>query len=80
MRTAIGAKCQIEWKDQPGEILNYYISFGRWIDDETQDVFGVSDDEIFFFCPDGEEELKGLVGDKSEEDFKVLTYEVQWKS
>lgn len=79
MKTAIGAYCQIEWKDKPGEVLNYYVSFGRWVDDETQDQFGVRDEEIFFFCPQGEEELKGLMGD-SPEDFTVLSYEVQWKS
>lgn len=80
MKTAIGATCKIEWKDTPGNILCYYISFGKWVDDETKDVFGVPDEQIFFFCPDGEEELKGLVGDDSPEDFKVLAYEVQWKS
>jgi len=80
MRTAIGAMCEIEWKDEPGKTRYYYISFGRWVDDETKDTFGVPDTEIFFFCPGGEEELKGLVGDKSYEDFIVHSYEVQWKS
>ena len=80
MRTAIGAMCEIEWKDEPGNVRYYYISFGKWVDDETKDTFGVPDTEIFFFCPGGEEELKGLVGDKSYEDFVVNSYEVQWKS
>lgn len=79
MKTAIGAMCEIEWKDEPGNVRYYYISFGKWVDDETKDTFGVPDTEIFFFCPSGEKELMGLMGD-SPEDFKVLSYEVQWKS
>lgn len=80
MNTAIGAYCQIEWKDLPGVIRPVFISFAEDCAEEECDAFGTHDSKIFFFCPGGEEELKGLVGDKSYEDFVVHSYEVQWKS
>ncbi len=79
MKTAIGATCEIEWKEEPGKTMYRYVSFAEWVDDATEDSFGIADEEIFFYCPGGEKELMGLMGD-SPEDFKVLTYEVQWKS
>lgn len=79
MKTAIGAYCHIEWKDLPGNIRPVFISFAEDCAEEECDAFGTHDSKIFFFCPGGEEELKGLMGD-SPEDFVVHSYEVQWKS
>lgn len=79
MKTAIGAYCHITWKEFPDDVRPVFISFADDCGEEECDKFGTHDSKIFFFCPGGEEELKGLVGDKSYEDFKVRDYEVEWR-
>jgi hypothetical protein len=65
----IGAYALIRWKDT-GQEENVYVSFSEWEDDATTDKWGVRDDDIFFFFPDGEKEMSEL-----NEDFEILSYE-----
>ena len=77
--TPIGAWAIIQWKDTQEED-EVYISFGRWNENEWNgeyDSLGNCDDEVFFYCEDGEEELKSLVGN-SNEDFVVLSYDIDY--
>ena len=77
--TAIGAYCHITWREMPDDYRPVFISFAEDCEEEGYDSFGTHDSKIFFFCPGGEEELKGLMGEKSLEDFIVHDYEVEWK-
>lgn len=77
--TPIGAWAIIQWKDTQAED-EVYISFGTWNENEWNgefDSLGNCDDEVFFYCEDGEEELKSLVG-SSNEDFVVLSYDIDY--
>jgi hypothetical protein len=77
--TPIGAWAIIQWKDTQAED-EVYISFGTWNENEWNgefDSLGNCDDEVFFYCEDGEEELKSLVGN-SNEDFVVLSYDIDY--
>jgi hypothetical protein len=77
--TPIGAWAIIQWKDTQQED-EVYISFGTWNENEWGgefDSLGNRDDEVFFYCEDGEEELKALVG-SSNEDFVVLSYDIDY--
>jgi len=77
--TPIGAWAIIQWKDTQAED-EVYISFGTWNENEWNgefDSLGNCDDEVFFYCEDGEEELKSLVG-TSNEDFVVLSYDIDY--
>jgi hypothetical protein len=78
--TPIGAWAIIQWKDTQAED-EVYISFGTWNENEWNgeyDSLGNRDDEVFFYCEDGEEELKSLVGNGNE-DFVVLSYDIDYK-
>jgi hypothetical protein len=82
--TPIGAWAIIQWKDTQDE-SEVYISFGTWNENEWNgeyDSLGNRDDEVFFYCEDGEEELKSLVGnhvDNNGQDFVVLSYDIDYK-
>jgi len=80
MNTAIGAYCHIEWRDIPNNVRPVFISFAQGCEEEGYDEFGTPDTKIFYFCPDGEEELKRLMSKESGEDFIVHDYEVEWVS
>lgn len=47
-------------RDMSGEIVwrNGYVSFSQWEDDAEVDAFGVDDNTIVYYFPEGEEELK----------------------
>jgi hypothetical protein len=77
--TPIGAWAIIKWYDS-GIESEVFISFGTWHENEWNgefDSFGNRDDEVFFYCEGGEEELKSLMGD-SKEDFVVINYAVDY--
>lgn len=77
--TPIGAWAIIQWKDTQDE-SEVYISFGTWDEnhlDGEYDSLGNRDDEVFFYCEGGEEELKSLVGNNGE-DFVVLSYDIEY--
>lgn len=77
--TPIGAWAIIQWKDTQQED-EVYISFGTWNENEWNgeyDSLGNYDDDVFFYCENGEEELKSLVG-SGNEDFVVLSYEIDY--
>jgi hypothetical protein len=77
--TPIGAWAIIKWYDS-GMEDEVYISFGTWNENEWGgefDSLGNCDDEVFFYCEGGEEELKSLVG-TSNEDFVVLSYDIDY--
>ena len=76
--TPIGAWAIIQWYDS-GMEDEVYISFGSYDNEISEDFnsLGQRDDEIFFYCEGGEEELKGLVG-SSNEDFIVLSYDIDY--
>lgn len=79
MTTPIGAYCHIEWGDIPGDIRPVFISFAADCEEEGHDSFGTHDTKIFFFCPGGEDELKGLMSKTSGEDFIVHEYEIVYR-
>jgi hypothetical protein len=77
--TPIGAWAIIQWYDS-GIEDEVFISFGTWNENECGgevDSLGNRDDEVFFYCEDGEEELKSLVGNNGE-DFNVLSYNIEY--
>jgi hypothetical protein len=65
----IGAYALIRWKDT-GQEENVYVSFSEWEDDATTDKWGVDDNEIFFYFPQGEKEMSDL-----NDDFEIVSYE-----
>jgi hypothetical protein len=58
----IGAYALIRWEDT-GQEENVYVSFSEWEDDATTDKWGVDDNEIFFYFPQGEQEMSNLNDD-----------------
>lgn len=79
MMTAIGAYCHITWKEFPDNLRYVFISFAEDCEEEGADKFGTHDSQIFYFCSEGEDGIKGLMGDDSREDFRIHDYEVKWK-
>ena len=83
MNNPIGAYATIQYRDESTPIENYYFSFGvAGVDYENDDgcdwgndSHGVPDTHIFYYCNDGESEMKELMGDGAY-DFKVLSYEL----
>jgi len=80
MRTLIGATCEVHYHDDndPDSHSIWFISFGTIEDDETHDSFGTLDENIAFYCPNGEEELKQLMKRDNKEDFWVEEYELEY--
>jgi len=78
----IGAYCNIEFND--GDIVDgYYISFGTYRDDDFEDGeifdnFGVADSRIFYYAPEGEAELIELMKPNKWNDFKILSYSLEY--
>jgi hypothetical protein len=77
----IGAYCNIEFDD--GDIVDgYYISFGTYREDHEDpdagiaDNWGVPDERIFYYAPEGEAELIELMKPNKWNDFKILSYEL----
>jgi hypothetical protein len=68
-QVTIGAHALIRWKDT-GQQENVYVSFSEWEDDATTDRWGVDDNEIFFYFPQGEKEMSDL-----NDDFEIVSYE-----
>jgi hypothetical protein len=79
MTTAIGAYCRVTYKDEPWNVRHVFISFAEDCGEAECDAFGTPDERIFFFCPNGEEELKELMNGKSKEDFHVHGYSVHYR-
>jgi len=78
MKRLIGALAKIVFTDEPLAQHHRYISFSEEVF-EGEDQFGIDDDNIFFYCPNGEEEIIGLMNPDSGEDFTVLSYELEWQ-
>lgn len=75
----IGAHCNILF-DDGDEIEGYYISFGEYEDEAMTDSYGVQDDRIFYYAPNGEAELLELMKDNGNNDFKILSYELEYRA
>jgi hypothetical protein len=83
MKNPIGAYATIQYRDEDTPIENYYFSFGdAGIDYENDtgcdwgnDSYGVPDDNIFFYCKGGENELKSYMVTPLE-GFLVRNYEL----
>jgi hypothetical protein len=81
--TPIGATANILFDDGV-QVDGYYISFGTYRDDdeheegEIHDNFGVPDSSIFYYAPEGEAELIELMKDNPRNDFKILSYELEY--
>ncbi len=78
----VGAHCIIQWYDS-GIEEQQYISFGEYDPEinEDFDSLGQRDDRIFFYCEDGEKQLKTLMaGMPFSEDFVVKAYELEYTS
>lgn len=73
----MGAWAIIKWFDSGVEDERYF-SFGSYDNEISEDFdsFGQRDDRIFFYCEDGEEQLKGLMGNNGE-DFIVVSYQLE---
>lgn len=81
----IGAYCNIKF-DDGDEVDGYYISFSEppsFEEDENPegmtDKYGVNDDHIFYYAPDGEAELKTLSEPNPRNDFQILSYELEYQ-
>jgi dipeptidyl aminopeptidase/acylaminoacyl peptidase len=82
MKNPIGAYANITWSDG-AEIDGYYFSFGEAYPDEdtgmegdwSNDSFEVPDDNIFFYCDRGEEQLKSYMKEGLE-GFLIRSYEL----
>lgn len=74
---AIGAQCQLAFKDDPESILDRYISFGQHNETTNKDEFGVDDNDIFFYAHEGEGQLKALMQAGGEE-FIVKSYTLKY--
>ena len=75
-QAAIGAHALIRWKDT-GKKENVYVSFSEWEDDATTDRWGVDDDEIFFYFPQGEKEMSDLNNDCEIVSYETVTITTQ---
>ena len=73
----MGAWAIIKWFDSGVEDERYF-SFGSYDNEISEDFdsLGQRDDRIFFYCEDGEEQLKGLMGNNGE-DFIVVSYQLE---
>ncbi len=74
---AIGAWCDIEWLND-GAIGFKYASFGEYDEENDADNYGIDDEAIFYYC-DGEADIKRLMGDNGNGEFRVLSYELEYK-
>ena len=78
MTKAIGAHVQYcyadEWRSHGDKFWkNAYVSFSEWIDDAEADAFGISDDEILYYFPNGQEELDEYINKQwSDEDGRAM--------
>jgi len=82
----IGAYCDIEFHDGD-KVDGYYVSFSDVPDfdaydneDVAKDSYGVPDDRIFYYAPYGEVELIELSKDDPNNDFKILSYELEYQN
>jgi hypothetical protein len=57
-----------------GTELYAYFSFGNYDEEKEADSFGVADCKIFYYCDDGENEMKRMQNNGF--DFKVVNYEL----
>jgi hypothetical protein len=63
----------------------YYVSFSAPPDydedyyDGANDAYGVNDDQIFYYAPDGVDELEILSKPNPNNDFRILSYELEYK-
>jgi len=78
MMTTIGAYALIKYIPEGNEITAYF-SFGEYNEDKEADSFGIPDDKIFYYCEEGENELKQLQNrdEFADYDFKVIDYELE---
>jgi hypothetical protein len=76
----VGATCEVKYIDDndPDSFSVWYISFSQWVDDATHDPFGVKDEEIAYYCPDGETELKSLMKKDNGNEFWIESYELAY--
>ena len=73
----IGAWCEIEWLDD-GAMGFKYASFGEQDEESDADNYGISDEAIFYYCA-GEADIKRLMGDNGNGEFRVLSYDIEYK-
>lgn len=78
----IGAYCSIEF-DDGDRVDGYYFSFGTYEADtnsegEIFDNFGIPDSRIFYYAPEGEAELIELMKPNKWNDFKILSYTLEY--
>lgn len=77
-----GVWCVIADEDAPHleyhDTYAVYCSFGRYLEDEERDSFGVQDDEIFYYFVDGLDEFEAALDSDGEPfgGFAVLEYEL----
>ena len=69
----IGAWAEIAWLDTPNETMTMYFSFGDYVEEYEVDSNGIRDDEIFFYCDNGESSLKSFMTEGAES-FILISY------
>jgi hypothetical protein len=81
MQLPIGAEITYKWIDDDVENEGY-VSFGQEVEDAQGDVigdtFGVPDERIFYFMPEGKEEMDEYISQQTENggyDFIITSYE-----
>lgn len=83
MKQAIGATCRIKWVKSKNHTDTHpftrYFSFGQHTEDADTDEFGVPDHDIFYYCFECEDELRGLMEQGDYDEFTVLDYELVYK-
>jgi hypothetical protein len=83
MNQAIGATAIIKWLSDGEIVEGYFFSFGNEGEfnektgDYEPDSNGFEDGSVFFWC-DGENALKSYMTEGIE-DFKVLSYELEYE-
>ena len=79
----IGAYCTILFNNGD-HCEGYYVSFSEpptYHEDQYEvcnDAWGVPDDIIFYYAPDGVKELETLSQHNPNNDFRILSYELEY--
>lgn len=73
--TPIGANVIYHYEDEPTREIASYVSFGHYNEEANIDTYGVCDDYIYFYFPNGEKELLDYIKFPSSE-FRITSYEL----
>lgn len=79
MKEPMGAEVIYSYDDDLSNVhippRHAYVSFGDYDEQNNVDTFGVDDDTIFYYFPDGEQELLDYISNPASE-FVITSYEL----